>query len=557
MIASHRIAGSALVLGVAAVQILAILPDAGHAQTDDAGAPAAASIRARDLRADLTFLASDLLEGRLVGTAGNRLASAFIGARFGRLGLRPMNGDTYFQEFRLMRASLGAANALRVSVGGRSTTARLNEDFYPHPFSASVTARGGLVFAGFGIVAPDRGHDDYRDADVRGRVVLVIDHAPGEYGPNPSLAGLLTSEAATPLDKTLAAQARGAAAVLFVADEHNHGVTSLAADAGRAWPTAPSRVAEYLLADQAERVRIPAVRISIDLASRLLGGLDQTLGELSRAAEHGGWQGPIPMPGATVDVTSSVERRMIPERNVLAALEGGDPLLRDEWVILGAHLDHEGAQGVRVFSGADDNGSGVVGLLEIAEAYALAAESGRRPRRSVLFAAWNAEERGLLGAWAYVDRPAAPLARTVAVINMDMIGRSEEVPTGGGLRFAGLEPQTAGSNANAVNLLGYSWAPDLSDLVARANAAVGLEVKRRYDAHETLLRRSDQWPFLQRGVPAVWFFTGLHPDYHTPADASERIDYDKLARVARLIYETSWALAEGDDRPAFARPASR
>jgi Zn-dependent M28 family amino/carboxypeptidase len=97
----------------------------------------------------------------------------------------------------------------------------------------------------------------------------------------------------------------------------------------------------------------------------------------------------------------------------------------------------------------------------------------------------------------------------------------------------------------------------LSDLVARANASVGLDVKRRYDAHGTLLRRSDQWPFLQRGVPAVWFFTGLHPDYHTPADGPERIDYAKLARVTRLIYETSWALAEQDGRPRFARPTSR
>jgi Zn-dependent M28 family amino/carboxypeptidase len=245
----------------------------------------------------------------------------------------------------------------------------------------------------------------------------------------------------------------------------------------------------------------------------------------------------------TVSVTTSVVRTLVPDRNVVAAIEGSDARLRDEWVIIGAHLDHDGADGSSIFNGADDNGSGIAGLLEIAEAYAISADAGRRPRRSVLLGAWNSEERGLLGAWAYLEAPVVPLDRTLAVLNMDMIGRNEDIPSTADYRFRGLEVQSARSNENAVNLLGYTYAPELSDEVTRANAAVRLEIKRRYDeTSANLIRRSDQWPFLRRGIPAVWFFTGLHPDYHTPADRSDKINYAKMTRVVRLVHQTSWLL---------------
>ena len=187
-------------------------------------------------------------------------------------------------------------------------------------------------------------------------------------------------------------------------------------------------------------------------------------------------------------------------------VEGSDPALKDEVVIVSAHYDHEGADGTIVYNGADDDGSGTVALLEIADAYAMAMAAGQRPRRSVLFACWGSEERGpLLGAWGYTEEPTFPLARTVAVLNMDMVGRNEEVQVGGGPRFNGLEVQTAESNRNAINILGYSRHPELSGLVERVNkGAYGLELKLRYDNNSSnLLRRSDQWPFLQNGVPGA------------------------------------------------------
>src|SRR5207237_5550290 len=139
--------------------------------------------------------------------------------------------------------------------------------------------------------------------------------------------------------------------------------------------------------------------------------------------------------GVRVELHTAVDRHIVPDHNVLASIEGSDPRLKNEWIIVSAHYDHNGADGTQIFNGADDNGSGTVALIEIAEAYSLAAKDGHRPKRSVLFAAWNSEERGLLGAWAFTERPLAPLNTIAAVLNMDMVGRNEEIPVGGGGRF--------------------------------------------------------------------------------------------------------------------------
>jgi Zn-dependent M28 family amino/carboxypeptidase len=328
---------------------------------------------------------------------------------------------------------------------------------------------------------------------------------------------------------------------------HNHPEPQNFEAAARAfWPPAPPRIDRFTLASWADRVRIPVGQISPGLADTLVRGTGRTLVELSKAAETAkGFQG-LALDGVEVTLTTAVNRHTVTDRNVLGLVEGSDPKLKDEVVIVSAHYDHEGADGAVVFNGADDDGSGTVALLELAEAYSLAAAAGQRPRRSVLIACWGSEERGpLLGAWAYTEQPTFPLERTVAVLNMDMIGRNEEVPVGGGPRFNGLDVQTAESNRNAVNILGYSRHPALSAVVERANkAGYGLELKLRYDNNRSnLLRRSDQWPFLQNGVPALWFHTGLHPDYHTQYDRPEKINYEKMEKIVRLVHQVSWEVA--------------
>jgi Zn-dependent M28 family amino/carboxypeptidase len=521
-------------------------------------APQNGSIRQEDLRADLFFLAGDSLRGRLTDTEENRAAADFIRSRFERMGLKGAGPNgSFFQPYNLMKATAGdpAANSLEIAgFDGSSRRLRLGQEFYPHRYSASGTATGSVVFAGFGISAPHLGYDDYA-GNIRGKIVLVLDHEPGERDPSSPFDGVVTSEPSTVWRKALAAQEKGAAAVLFVSDVHNHpGTANFEAAARNYWPETPPHLLSYTLAVWADRIRIPVAQISPAVASSLLSDSGKTLEELARASETARGFAGLGLPTARVTVRTAVDRHIVPDRNVVALLEGSDPRLKNEWVIVSAHYDHNGADGTQIFNGADDNGSGVVALIEIAEAYALAAKEGQRPKRSILFASWNSEERGLLGAWAYTEQPLAPLHTIAAVLNMDMIGRNEEIPAGGGGRFAGLDVQTAESNSNALNLMAFSKVPDITAAVERANGAIGLELKKRYDNNSSnLLRRSDQWPFLQRGVPAMGFITGLHPDYHTQYDRPEKINYVKMEKITRLVHQVSWDIANADARP---RPPS-
>ncbi len=522
-------------------------------------APGNETILADELRADLFFLASDEMQGRLTETPENEITSAFIRSRFERLGLEPMGPEgSFYQSFRLMKAELlnPLENDLEImGYDGATMRAQLGDSFFPLRFSASGSVEAEVMFAGYGILAPKLGHDDYGDASLRGKIVLVLNHEPGERDPESIFNGVVTSEYSRNLRKALYAQNAGATGILFVSDVHNHpGESNFSTLASRAWPDPPRRVPRYTLALWAERVHIPAMQISPAMADAMVSTTGRTLIELARAAEIQGGFEPIPVPSHLVRITASVERHVSDHRNVVAAIEGSDPALKDEWVILCAHFDHDGADGNRVFNGADDDGSGTVALLEIAEAYALTARAGERPRRSVLFAAWNSEERGLLGAWAYTENPPVSLAQTAAVLNMDMIGRNEEVRVGGGRRFRGLELQTAESNANALNIMGYTYSADLKAAVEQANRGYELELEMDYDNNPSnLLRRSDQWPFLQMGVPSLFFHTGLHPDYHTEFDVPERIEYEKLERIARLVHQLSWNLANSFTRPSFDR----
>ena len=544
--ASRRRPPAALLVSALAA-VWAAAPAAG--QTERPRAPELDSITAHDLRADLFFLAGDAMRGRATDTPENRLAAEFIATRFARARLEPPGGD-FFQRYRLLRASLAGDNRLEI-LGEATRAAQLGEGFYPQRFSPSGAAEGALVFVGYGISAPDYGWDDWSGADLAGRIALVLDHEPGERDPASRFDGVVTSEPSRPLRKALAAARAGASAVLFVRDVHQHpGHFEFAASFRSAWP-GPSGRARYLLADWAESVPIPAAVVSPALAESLVAGSGHDLAGLGAMADAG-MSAPLPL-DARVRLATAVTRSTLPDRNVVGLLRGAET--PDEWVIVCAHYDHDGADGDLIYAGADDDGSGTVALLEIAEALGRAARSGRRPRRSILLAAWNSEERGLLGAWAYTERPLHPLDGTVAVLNMDMIGRNEEVRRGGGRRFRGLEPQTAESNANAVNILGHSYSRAMTELVRSANREAELELRMRYDNNESnLLRRSDQWPFLQSGVPALFFHTGLHPDYHTINDRPEKIEYEKMERIVRLVYQMAWDLADSDLRPDFTGP---
>jgi Zn-dependent M28 family amino/carboxypeptidase len=238
-------------------------------------------------------------------------------------------------------------------------------------------------------------------------------------------------------------------------------------------------------------------------------------------------------------------------RNVVALVEGSDPELRGEAIVVGAHYDHDGAVGDRIWNGADDNASGTSALLELAEAFS----SGMRPARSVILAAWAAEEKGMVGSRAYVRDPPIPLDDTVAMFQIDMIGRNEEH---GANPAEGFDEERASENGNALNMIGSVFSPDLRRAFESSNEEVGLDLAFRYDyGAQNLLRRSDHWSFLSRSVPAIFLFGGLHPDYHTPNDTAEKINYDKIQKVVRLVYRTLEEIGGASGRPEFVDPPDR
>jgi len=363
-------------------------------------APFNDSINKDAMRADLSFLAGDGFKGRLTDTPENLLATEYVKARFERMGLKPANNGSFFHNYNLVTATLGDENSLEIITGDNDRLQpHSGQDYYPQSFSANARVRGSVVFAGFGITAPDLKYDDYKGPEIRGKIVLVIDHEPGETDPASPFDGVVTSEAGGALRKTLAAQAKGAIGILFVSDVHNHPQPpNFEAAARAAWPAEQPRIRRFTLQTWVDKVHIPAAEISPALAAVLVQGANRSLLELSRTSETASGITPVPLPGVQVELVSSVDRHVVPDRSIVGMIEGADPLMKSEYVIICAHIDHEGVNNGQVMNGADDNGSGSVGLINIAEAYAHAAEAGQRPKRTLIFADWNSEERGLLGA---------------------------------------------------------------------------------------------------------------------------------------------------------------
>jgi Zn-dependent M28 family amino/carboxypeptidase len=290
----------------------------------------------------------------------------------------------------------------------------------------------------------------------------------------------------------------------------------------------PTRNTAMGVVDSPAYPNIPVIVASSSVARDLIPDLRPSQGEVD------------------VAISVDVQRHTFKSQNVLGLIEGTDPNLRKEVMIIGAHYDHDGESNGQIWYGADDNGSGTAALLEIAEAFA---NGKSRPARSILLCAFTGEEKGLLGSRYYVDHPVFPLNRTIAMFQMDMIGRNEDHSADPG---QGIPEERASENANALNVLGSAFSPDLKTTISRENDRVDLTVRFRYDFKaEDLLRRSDQWSFLAREIPAVFFFTGLHPDYHTPRDTANKINYPKLEKVTRLVYLSAFQIAGKPAKPAY------
>ena len=509
------------------------------------------SISSARLQADLTFLSSDALEGRRSLERGSEVAIQWIASQFAIAGLKPLVGESYLQPVPLIEYTADRAlTSLTIHHGAKSET-------YHAPdatanFSNEVTLTGTVVFAGYGISAPELGYDDYAGIDVTGKVVLIFNHEPQENDEASIFNGKGNTRYNNATYKSLNAQRHGAIGILAMPDVNNHAAGQ--GRGGRAGAAAPQAAAGGRGAQAQTRPRIPTealseggpaiptFTISAKLGEELLAAAGKKPAEVQAALDAKPAPGSCAIPDTRVDLHPAVsERRRANSYNVAGLLEGSDPALKAETVIYSAHFDHDGIGPLGILHGADDNGSGTVGVVELARAFAA---NPVKPKRSILFIVFAAEERGLLGAYHYVAHPLRPLETTRVEINFDMIGRNEAADPR-------VQTEISPDTSNELGLIGTHYSPDYRAVVERNNEMVGLKLNYKWDRDSSnqVLFRSDQYPFLQHDIPGVWWFTGFHPDYHQITDTVEKINFVKMVKILKLAYASGFDFADSPNVP--------
>jgi hypothetical protein len=517
----------------------------------------------------IAYLASDALEGRRTGSPGANDAAHYIAGEFSLLGLRPgmqMAGPgrtrgeiraRYLQPFPYVAdVELGKNNLFFVNPGKADDIAQfgVGEDWMPLGFSSNGTIKTAeMVFAGYGISSPELKYDDYAVSNVKDRVAIVFEGTPDGDNPHGQFvtAGQIRFKAA-------AARAAGARALLIIASEEKLKDDRLS----------------RLSYDNVGEAGIPVVVISRHLAAKVLGAADARLSDFeqgadSRSANAKGTALRTPIGGARLNMDVNVIRRESPSFNVVGVLPGSDPKLKNETIVIGAHYDHLGRGGegsgslsVRtgIHHGADDNASGVAGLLELARML-----SSQKPRRTIMFIAFSGEEEGLIGSNYYVNHPIVPLTSTVAMINMDMIGRLKERKLIVGGVGTAQEWRSMINSDNSVPSMTVSLNSSISTASASLSAALPivlgsngqpvatLDPAKPFDLtlNEDGFGPSDHSSFYSKQVPVLFFWTGNHEDYHKPSDTAEKINYEGEARVVAFVANIVRALDKNDKRPTY------
>ncbi|MGJ5817025.1 M28 family peptidase [Paludibaculum fermentans] len=496
----------------------------------------------RRLRADLEFLCSDALGGRVSLSHEAEVAARYIAADFQRSGLAPANGSSYLQEFPLVAYRTDPhKRVLKLTRGGVQRAWKPGEDF-TGAFSRDVhLGPSPVVFAGFGITAPEYGYDDYAGIDAKGKVVLVFDHEPKEDDPRAVFNGTGHTLHAGRTTKVANARRHGALAVLVASEpvrSHRGLLEPAPGGAGQGQPLRANAPPQSLDDD----AQIPAFSISDAVLAELLG----QAADRQRSIESGLRPQSADLPDTRIELGSgNAEMHRGISLNVAGLLEGSDPVLKSETVLITAHYDHLGTQHGRVYAGANDNASGTVAVMELARMFAA---SGQRPKRSLLFVVFGSEEQLMLGSFYYTAHPLRPLAGTRAVLNLDMIARDEaHIPQSEGVL------KISADTSNELNLVGAFYSPELLKLIEEENRTAGLVLDTKFDRDHTLnaLFRCDHLPFLAADIPAVWLFGGFHPGYHEPSDTVEKLNFPKMEKVIRLTYAAAAKVADGTKPPKF------
>ena len=493
-------------------------------------------ITTNDLRAVVSYLASDELEGRLAGSRGAGLAAGYIAAQMKRIGLVPVGtNEGFFQQYEFNAGARVLTNANRLVVtrgSGASVEFAVERDFRPLSFAANAEVEGEVVFVGYGLSVPGKageGYDSYAGVNVSNKIALVLRYVPEEIDPKRRAE---LNRFAGVRYKAMHARDHGAKGVLFVTG-----------------PTSPNagELLQMSFDSSLSGSSLPIACISSNVVNVLFAGSGQSLREVQAALdkENPHAEGGFVLTNANVRLATGIEHIRKADRNVLGMIPPSAPAsegAQAEYLMVGAHYDHlghgesggmnrKGDEGL-IHPGADDNASGVATMLELAGV--LAAERAKNPvafPRGIIFAAWSGEELGLIGSSWFAEHPLLPLTNVVAYVNFDMVGR---------LRENKLALQGVGSSA--------AWAK----LIEKRNVAAGFTATLQDDPYLP----SDTTALYPKGIPVLEFFTGSHDEYHRPADKTDTLNYEGMARITRLARGILVDLEKGE-RPPYAQVARR
>lgn len=484
----------------------------------------AETITAADLKTHLSIIASDEYEGRETGKKGQHMTAEYLAAQFKSFGIPELPAGGYYQDVPLLQLRAGGG-----SVKTATQAFSFGNDFYYMGGTDDQQVHiENFVFAGYGI--QDSARHDYDKIDVSGKAVMVIADEPVDKKGNSLITGKKEYSPWTTnrRRKSAEARARKATALLIVVPDF----ASRYKQNRRQIESATLQLDELKKDEPAD---MPVIYISKEMANRLLkeAKQKQTIDKLMAKKKTPGFSFALK---TDIDITRRAEKIM--SENVLGYLEGGD--LKNELVVVTAHMDHLGKDSASnmIFNGADDDGSGTVAVLEMAEAFAKAKKDGHGPRRSILFMLVTGEEKGLLGSKWYTDHPVFPLANTVCNLNIDMIGR--------------IDPAHK-SDTNYVYVIGSDkLSNELKEINERNNARyTGMLLDYRYDVPNepnNFYQRSDHYNFAKNSIPIAFFFNGTHADYHKESDEVSKINFPLMERRARLIYYDCWEIANRDKR---------
>ncbi|MEN0048873.1 MAG: M28 family peptidase [Bacteroidota bacterium] len=487
------------------------------------------SITAEDMKAILSVLASDEYEGRETGTAGQRKAADYIADQFKELGFPAVGEeDSYFQKMVYTGESW---NKVRLTVGEEAY--RHLWDFYTFPTRNShrpeISAEE-IIFLGYGI--DDAKYSDYGNKSVEGKTILIYAGEPVKPNGNYLLSDTENpSEWSTDWRKKLrTAKAKGVDLVLIIDPNLKQNIS----ENRRFLLSSSMRIGE---GEKPEENFPNNLFISSTIAKELVGNKFK---KVAKARDKIVKKGKLKAVSIPTDLTIVQDKniRQLIGSNVLGYIEGSDPKMKEEIVIITAHYDHLGMRGKSIYNGADDNGSGTSTVLEVAEAFAKAKEAGAGPRRSVLVMLVSGEEKGLLGSKYYVENPIYPIENTVANVNVDMVGRVD---------------QKYEDNPNYIYVIGSDrLSTELHEINETANKTyTNLTLDYTYNEDDDPNRyyyRSDHYNFAEKGIPAIFYFNGTHEDYHRPSDTIEKINFEKMEKIGQLVFYTAWELANRDKR---------